>query len=50
MSVVIIVESIGSSPKELENATKNALDEAAKTIDNIKTIKGNSCEAVQCKG
>ncbi len=36
--VVKIIELIGSSPKSWEDAAKNALAEAAKTIKNIKSI------------
>ena len=45
MTVVKIIELIGSSPKDWENATKNALDEAAKTIKNIKSIYVKRCNA-----
>lgn len=38
MVVIKIVELIGSSPKSWEEATKNALEEAADTIRNIKSI------------
>jgi flavin-binding protein dodecin len=38
MAVVKIIELIGSSPKSWEDAAKNALAEAAKTIKNIKSI------------
>ena len=38
MAVVKIVELIGSSPKDWEDAAKNALAEAAKTIKNIKSL------------
>jgi flavin-binding protein dodecin len=38
MAVVKIVELIGSSQKGWENATKNALAEAAKTIKNIESV------------
>jgi dodecin len=36
--VVKIIELIGSSPKSWDEAAKNALAEAAKTIKNIKSI------------
>lgn len=39
MPVVKIVELIGSSPKGWKEATETALEEAAKTIKNIKGIK-----------
>jgi hypothetical protein len=45
MTVVKIVELIGSSPKDWEDATKNALDEAAKTIKNIKSVYVKRCNA-----
>ena len=45
MAVVKIVELIGSSPKGWEDATKNALAEAAKTIKNIKSIYVKRCNA-----
>ncbi len=43
--VVKIIELIGSSPKDWEDAAKNALNEAAKTVDNIKSIYVKSCKA-----
>lgn len=45
MVVVKIIELIGSSPKSWEDATKNALAEAAKTIKNIKSINVKRCNA-----
>jgi dodecin len=45
MAVVKIVELIGSSSKNWEDATKNALDEAAKTIKNIKSVYVKRCNA-----
>jgi flavin-binding protein dodecin len=36
VAVVKVIELIGSSPKSWEDATKNALAEAALTIKNIK--------------
>ena len=45
MAVVKIVELIGSSPKDWEDATKNALAEAAKTVKNIKSVYVKSCKA-----
>ena len=38
MVVIKIVEVIGSSSKSWEDATKNALEETADTIRNIKSI------------
>ena len=45
MTVVKIVELIGSSPVSWEEATKNALAEAAKTIRGIKSIYVKRCNA-----
>ncbi len=45
MTVVKIIELIGTSPVNWEEATKNALAEAAKTIKNIKSIYVKSCKA-----
>ena len=45
MNVVKIIELIGSSPVSWEDATKNALVEAAKTIKNIKSIYVKRCNA-----
>ena len=45
MTVVKVIELIGSSPKNWEEATKNALAEAALTIKNIKSIYVKSCKA-----
>ena len=45
MSVVKIIELIGSSPESWEDATKNALAEAALTIKNIKSIYVKRCNA-----
>ncbi len=45
MTVVKIIELVGSSPKDWEDATKNALAEAAKTVKNIKSIYVKSCKA-----
>jgi flavin-binding protein dodecin len=45
MAVVKIVNLIGSSTKGWEDATKNALAEAAKTIKNIKSIYVKRCNA-----
>ncbi len=38
MSVVKIVELIGSSPNSWEEAVRNAVKEAAKTIRNVKGV------------
>ena len=45
MTVVKIIELIGSSPKNWEDAMKNALAEAAKTIKNIKSVYVKRCTA-----
>jgi len=43
--VVKIIELIGASPNGWEDATKEALDEAAKTIQGIKSIHVKRCTA-----
>ena len=45
MSVVKIVELIGSSPIGWREATENALKEAAKTVTHIKSIHVKRCTA-----
>jgi len=45
MAVVKIIELVGSSTKDWEEATKNALAEAAKTVKNIKSIYVKRCNA-----
>jgi flavin-binding protein dodecin len=45
MVVVKIIELIGSSPLNWEEATKNALAEAALTIKNIKSLYVKSYKA-----
>lgn len=45
MAVVKIVELVGSSPKGWNEATQNALKEAAKTVKNIKSIYLKRCNA-----
>ncbi len=45
MPVVKIIELIGSSPNSWEEAVKNALAEAAKTVKNIKSVYVKSCKA-----
>ena len=45
MAVVKIIELIGSSPKNWEEAAKSALAEAALTVKNIKSIYVKSCKA-----
>jgi dodecin len=45
MTVVKIIELIGISTKNWEDAAKNALAEAALTIKNIKSIYLKSCKA-----
>lgn len=43
--VVKIIELIGSSPKGWPEATQNAIDEASKTIKNIKSVHVKRCTA-----
>ncbi len=45
MTVVKIIELIGTSPNGWEDATRNALAQAAKTVKNIKSIYVKSCKA-----
>jgi flavin-binding protein dodecin len=45
MAVVKIIELIGSSPTSWEDAVKSALAEAAKTIENIKSVYVKRCNA-----
>jgi dodecin len=45
MTVVKIVELIGSSPNGWEEAAGNAVKEAAKTIRNIKGVDVKRCTA-----
>ncbi len=45
MPVVKIIELVGSSPKNWEEAVKSALAEAAKTVKNIKSINVKRCNA-----
>ena len=45
MSVVKIIELVGSSPVGWREATDNALKEAAKTIENIKSVHVKKCTA-----
>ena len=45
MTVVKVIELIGSSPNNWEDAAKNALAQAAKTVKNIKSIYVKSCKA-----
>lgn len=45
MTVVKVIELIGASPNNWEDATKNALAQAAKTVKNIKSIYVKSCKA-----
>ena len=40
-----IIELIGTSPKGWQEATQNAIDEAAKTIKNIKSVHVKRCTA-----
>jgi flavin-binding protein dodecin len=45
MTVVKVIEIIGSSPNGWVEAVQNALEEAAKTVRNIKGIRVKSCTA-----
>jgi flavin-binding protein dodecin len=45
MPVVKIIELIGSSPDGWEDAAKNAVKEAAKTVKNIKGVHVKRCTA-----
>lgn len=38
MAVVKVIEVIASSPKSFDDATKNALKEASKSVNNIQSI------------
>ncbi len=45
MTVVKIIELIGSSPNSWGEATQNAVTEAAKTVKNIKGVHVKRCTA-----
>jgi dodecin len=45
MTVVKIIELIGSSPKGWSEAAQNAVTDAAKTIKNIKSVHVKRCTA-----
>ena len=45
MTVVKIIELIGTSPNSWSEAAQNAVTEAAKTIKNIKGVHVNRCTA-----
>jgi flavin-binding protein dodecin len=45
MTVVKVIELIGASPNNWEDAAKNALEQAAKTVKNIKSLYVKSCKA-----
>lgn len=45
MTVVKVIELIGASPDSWEDAAKNALAQAAKTVKNIKSLYVKSCKA-----
>ena len=45
MTVVKIIELVGSSPNGWNEATQNAVTEAAKTIKNIKGVHVKRCTA-----
>ena len=43
--VVKIIQLIGSSPKGWQEATQNAVDEAARTVQNIQSVHVKRCTA-----
>ena len=45
MTVVKIIELIGSSPIGWSEAAQNAVTEAAKTVKNVKGVHGKRCTA-----
>jgi len=45
MTVVKVIELVGSSPHGWMEATEDALNEAAKTVKNIKSIHVKRCTA-----
>jgi hypothetical protein len=45
MAVVKIIELVGSSPRGWEEAARDAVNEAAKTIRNIKSVHLERCTA-----
>ena len=45
MGVVKVIELVGSSPKGWEEAAQNAVNEAAKTVRNIKGFRLLRCSA-----
>jgi len=45
MTVVKIIELVGSSPKSWEDAAKNALADASMTVKNIKSMYVKRCNA-----
>jgi hypothetical protein len=45
MTVVKIIELVGSSPKSWEDAAKNALADASMTVKNIKSMHVKRCNA-----
>ncbi len=49
MTVVKIIELIGSSPNSWSEAAQNAVTEAAKTIKNIKGVHVKRCTAKVAK-
>jgi dodecin len=46
MAVVKVIELVGESPKGFEDAVKNALDEAKKTVRDIRGIDVKAFNAV----
>ena len=49
MTVVKIIELIGTSPNSWSEAAQNAVTEAAKTIKNIKGVQVKRCTAKVAK-
>jgi flavin-binding protein dodecin len=45
MAIVKIIELIGSSPNSWSEAAQNAVNEAAKTVKNIKGVHVKRCTA-----
>jgi flavin-binding protein dodecin len=45
LTVAKVVELVGSSPKSWEDATKNAITEAGKTVRGIKSVYVKRCTA-----
>ena len=50
MSIAKVIEILAQSPNSWEEATQNALDEAAKTVRNIETIYVKDFQAIVQNG